>query len=279
MNIGFWLNKVKLYGFSNNNLYYECLLILKFVLKKDFSWIISNFDFNLSKENLIKLDFFLIKRLKGEPIYYIWNQGFFWSFFYQIHPDVFIPRSDTEIMVDYLINLIKLNNFVRILDLGTGSGVISLAISKECKNTCITSIDLDLNALNLAKNNSIKLKLFNICFLKSFWFKKIKKNILFDVIISNPPYVNKNHSCMFYLNDLRFESYINLVSENYGLSDIIYLIYNSYFYLFNKGWLIIEHSCCDSDKINFLFSKRYFNIYTYKYFNNNYCFTVGQKNI
>ncbi len=276
MNILSWLKKVNL--FKNFFLYKECLFLLKFILNKDVSWIIVNNDYILTSKELEILNIFFIKRLRGEPIYYILRRGFFLSFSYIIYPDIFIPRSDTEIMVEYVINLIKINNFFEILDLGTGVGVISLSIAKEFKYINITAIDINLNSINLAKYNSLKLNLHNINFFKSYWFSKISKNKFFDIIVSNPPYIDKNDFCLNYLNDLRFESYDSLVSKNNGLYDIIYIIYNSYFYLKNKGWLIIEHSFSHCDIIRYLFSKLYFNVFTYKDYTGNNRFTVGQKN-
>ncbi len=280
MNIYTWLNKIKVYKINKYINYNDAILILENILKKNRIWILTNIFFKIDKYKLNILNFFFIKRLRGEPIFYILNKGFFGHIRYNIYPDIFIPRFDTELMVNYAINLIKLNNFSKILDLGTGTGIISLYIAKFCKNVFITGVDINLLSVNLAKYNSNKLNVKNVVFLHSNWFYflNIKKK-KYDLIISNPPYINKNNICLNILNDLRFESYDSLVSNNKGILDIKFIINNSCNYLKNKGWLILEHSYEHKDIIKYLFSKVFYNIFSYKNDNNFYCFTVGQKNI
>ncbi len=272
-----WLKKVKLYCLTNIYIYNESYIFLKFILKKNMYWIISNMYFKLNNYQLEILNLFLIRRLRGEPVYYILGYLNFLSLSYKIYSDIFIPRQDTEIMVRYVINLIKINNFSKILDLGTGSGVIALSIAKYCNKVIVLGLDLNILSINLAKFNSFRLNLNNVCFKYSYWFNYIKyRNKKFNIIISNPPYINKFSS--FYFEDLRFESDISLYSYN-GISDIYYIISNSYNYLYNLGWLIIEHCFTQVDYVNYIFSKfNYYNIFNYKDINNKYRFTVGQKN-
>ncbi len=280
MNIIQWLNNVNIYKISDYINYSDIFIILEHVLKKNMFWILSNIFSEINNYQLNILNIFFIKRLRGEPIFYIINKGFFRYISYSIYSDVFIPRYDTELMVSYTINLIKINNFSKILDLGTGSGVIALSIAKSCINSFVIGIDCSMLSINLAKYNSCKLKISNVLFFKSSWFSNLnnKKNY-FDVIISNPPYINKNNVCLNILNDLRFESYFSLFSKFNGISDILLIINESYFYLKNKGWLIIEHSHESKDVIRYLFSKKFYNIFSYKDYNNLYRFTIGQKNI
>lgn len=270
-----WLKKIKLfYLYYNNYIINECYILLRYILKKSILWIIINSKiFKLNYIKLTLLNSLLYRRLKGEPIYYIINKFYFLSFKYKIYSDVFIPRQDSEIMVKFIIYLIRINNFNKILDLGTGSGVIAISISKYFPNIYILGLDINKLCINLAKYNSIKLNINNVFFKKSDWFSYLKnKKKFFNIIVSNPPYLNK------YNNDIKFESYISLISNDNGLKDIIYIILNSYNYLYNYGWLIIEHCFSQVDIINFFFSfKGYLNIFSYKDYNNKFRFTIGQK--
>ncbi len=273
-----WLDNIKLYYIYNNYIYEDCLLLLKYVLNKNIIWIILNNKFyKLNYLELSFLNFLFIKRLKGYPINYIINKCYFLSLEYKVYFDVFIPRQDTELMVEYVIYLIKINNFKKILDLGTGSGVIAISIAKFCPKTYVFGIDINELCINLSKYNSLKLNVNNVFFIKSNWFSYFKKKkILFDIIISNPPYINKYF--FKFNNDIKFESYISLFSNNNGIKDIILIILNSYDYLYNYGWLIIEHCFTQIDVINFFFNfKGYYNIYSYKDYNNKFRFTIGQK--
>ncbi len=276
MKIKDWLYKVKLYSKTNNYIYKDSYIILQYVLNKNRIWIELNINFVLNNKIIEYLDFFLIMRLRGEPICYIFNRCFFLNIEFKIYNDIFIPRSSTEFMVNFIIKFIKFNNLIKILDLGSGSGVISMCISKNCINTLILCIDINYICINLIRYNIKKLGFYNIKCIYSNWFSKIKKNNFFDLIICNPPYIWCKDNCIN-KKDLRYESYDSLVSFDKGFGDINYIIINSYYYLNNKGWLIIEHSSINFEKIIFLFNKYYYNIYTYKCFIFNTIFTLGQK--
>ncbi len=280
MNIIQWFNYISIYKTYNCISYKDIFIILEYVLKKNVFWILSNLNFEIDNYKLNILNIFFIRRLRGEPIFYIINKGFFRHISYNIYFDIFIPRYDTEIMVDYTINLIKINNFSNILDLGTGSGIIALSIAKSCINSFVVGVDYNILSINLSKYNAYKLNINNVLFIKSNWFSNLgnKKNY-FNIIISNPPYINKNDICFKQLNDLRFESYFSLFTKFNGIKDILLIIEQSYFFLKNKGWLIIEHSSDYVDIVKYLFSKKFYNIFSYKDYNNLYRFTIGQKNI
>ncbi len=280
MNILEWINNIKLYKINNFISYNDVFLILEYVFKKKRIWILSNIFFKINNYQLGILNFFFIKRLRGEPIYYIIGRGFFRNIVYKIYPDVFIPRFDTELMVHYAVNIIKLNNFFNILDLGTGSGVIALSIAKSCNNVFVTGVDTNISCINLAKYNSYFLNIKNVFFVVSNWFSYFKnKKKKFDLIISNPPYINNNDVCLNISNDLRFESYFSLFSRFNGILDIMLIIYNSFYYLNNKGWLILEHSHLHKDIVKHIFLKKFYNVFSFRDYNNLYRFTIGQKNI
>ena len=167
------------------------------------------------KSNIIEFDKFRIKISKG----------------------VFIPREDVEIFPNILKKVIKKEN--NILELGTGTGAISIAIAKNFNNTKILATDINSAALKIALKNA---KLNNvehiIKFKKSNWFSNIK-NIKFDFIISNPPYLSKKNSP--YYNDLQ-DPENSLYSENNGIKDIINILNSGKNYLNKNSYFLIEHS-------------------------------------
>lgn len=280
MNIYYWLKNVNLYKSINKNIYNDSLYILKFVLKKDLSWIITNFDYKLKFFEINYLNIFLIRRLRGEPLCYIFNKCYFYSSSYEIYFDIFIPRKDTEIMVEYSINLIKKKYLFSILDLGTGCGVIALSIAKFFKYLYIVGLDINKSAINLCKYNSCKLNINNVFFYISNWFDWVKSNnLLFDLIICNPPYINKYYFIKNKnINDLRFESYYSLFSSINGIKDIFFIINESFIYLNYDGWLILEHSFNQMTIVQYFFYYRgYKNVYTYRDYSGNYRFTIGKK--
>ncbi len=276
MKICEWLNIVNLFKICNSDLLNDSFLLLEFVLKKDRGWILVFDDYNLTFFQLNYLNCLFTRRLRGEPIFYLTNKCFFWKLSYKIYFDVFIPRSDTENMVEYVVNLVH-DQCLSILDLGTGSGAIALSLANDCVNSFIIGVDINLVAIDLAKYNSDLLKLKNVVFFYSNWFSDLYKYYnYFDVIVGNPPYISKDDSCLLESNDLRFESYNSLVSSFEGLSDVYYIIENSYFYLKRNGFLILEHNFIHSNIIKEIYKRFcYFNIFTYV--KNFYCFTIGQK--
>ncbi|QJC33192.1 peptide chain release factor N(5)-glutamine methyltransferase [Enterobacteriaceae endosymbiont of Donacia clavipes] len=216
----------------------ESVILLSFVLKKSKSWI---YGFYEKKINYIKLKIlkkFLKRRIKGEPIAYILGFCEFWSLKIYVSPYVLIPRKDTEILVNIVLQKIN-NNTKKILELGTGSGAISIAVAFEYSFINITAVDIDNKIINLAKYNAQKLNIYNITFLKSNWFSNLK-NQKFDIIISNPPYISIQ-KYFFFKKELKFEPYRSLISDNNGTADLNYIISQSSKYLNNYGWLILEH--------------------------------------
>ncbi|CAL4320205.1 Release factor glutamine methyltransferase [Buchnera aphidicola (Eriosoma grossulariae)] len=276
MNISNWskLAYQKLINVHNCQLDIEVLLM--FVLKKNKSWIIGFNDYQLSLKEINQLDQLLIRRSLGEPIAYLIGEKEFWSLVFRVSKDTFIPRPDSEILVELCLHKLCDVKRAKILDLGTGSGAIAISIAYN-KNDChVVGVDYQQKILSVAQYNANKLNIKNINFILSDWFYSLK-SCMFDIIVSNPPYISYNEfSCI--QSVLKYEPMNALVSNYNGLADIQYIINNASNYLYNHGWLLIEHSWNQKIMVQkIFFQNNFINIKTYKDFGKNDRVTIGQK--
>jgi len=212
------------------------------------------------------------RRMQGEPIAYILGKKEFWSLELMVTPDVLIPRPETELLVELALQKLATQKSLKILDLGTGSGAIALALKHERPNWEIHAIDSSAAALKIAQQNAASLGL-KINFIHSDWFGSIAKQ-RFDAIISNPPYVAANDA---HLVQLKYEPQAALVAGANGLAALSLIIKNVDNYLVKKGWLIIEHGFDQSTSVIRLLQKEKFhNIATYYDLAHNPRATAGQ---
>ena len=178
-------------------------------------------------------------REKGTPIAYLNGRKEFWSLNLNVSSATLIPRPETELLVETTLNLLDPNAPLVILDLGTGSGAIALALAKERPHWTIHASDISPPALAIAKTNAHELQLERIIFHQSDWFSQIPA-LRFHAIIANPPYLANDdpHLC---LGDLRFEPRHALVSEPTEGSDLQRIIRHAPQYLMPDGLLLLEH--------------------------------------
>ncbi|MCH5336658.1 MAG: peptide chain release factor N(5)-glutamine methyltransferase [Campylobacter sp.] len=178
------LNRAKneLKGYEN-----EAIFILCEYLQKDRTWLFLNEDFEFDE----KLYFALIERFKeGEPFEYIFNKAFFWNLEFYIEKGVLIPRYDSEILLSKLIKLCEKQNFNRILEIGFGSGILSIILAKSL-NLKIKACDISQKALEIAQKNA---KFHGVQALIDFVLEDFRKlEGEFDLIFSNPPYIKNDY--------------------------------------------------------------------------------------
>jgi release factor glutamine methyltransferase len=179
------------------------------------------------------------RRLNGEPIAYILGYREFYGLSFKVSPATLIPRPDTETLVETALSKLPQQERVAVLDLGTGSGAIALAIAKHRPLCSVLALDASEAALAVAKNNADRLSIVNANFLQSDWFSELGLQ-RFELIVSNPPYIEE-HDAHLSQGDLRFEPVSALASGKDGLNDIRRIISDCLVYLKPQGWLMLEH--------------------------------------
>ena len=175
----------------------EAQWLLQHVLKVNRAWLIAHENDTLQACNLAAFEALLTRRSQGEPVAYILGYREFYGLTLKVTPDTLIPRADTETLVEAALNKLAgfTSNKPAVLDLGTGSGAIALAIAKNSPQAYVTAVDVSNSALNIAQQNAQQLEISNIQFVLGDWFGALKDK-KFDLIVSNPPYI-ENSDCAF----------------------------------------------------------------------------------
>lgn len=217
--------------------------LLSFLFNKNFTWLKTWPDEMLSSKQQESLHKLITRRKNGEPIAYITGEKAFWTLRLKTNTSTLIPRPETEQLVeqalDFLATQFSDSQTSRVLDLGTGTGAIALAIATERPNDAIIASDFNEVIVELAKENAKLNQCSNVSVLQSDWFSNIKEDN-FNLIVSNPPYIEENDRHI-QQGDLVFEPNSALVAKNQGLSDIKIIIEQAKGYLMSGGALMIEH--------------------------------------
>ncbi len=184
----------------------------------------------------------ITRRFQGEPIAYLIGCKEFWSLPLMVSNEVLIPRPETELLVEQALEcLSKDRQGIRVLDLGTGSGAIALALAVERPDWQIVAVDKKEAALNIARKNAKNLAVTNVEFYQSDWFNYFGDDHLhFDIIVSNPPYI-ASYDVHLERGDCRYEPKEALIAGEKGLQELKFIIFHAINYLAPKGWLILEH--------------------------------------
>lgn len=185
------------------------------------------------------------RRLAGEPVAYLTGTREFYGLTLAVSPAVLIPRPETELLVELALARCTALTSPRMLDLGTGSGAIALAIATACPQAQITATDRSPDALDVARRNATSLGFDRdaaprVHFLESDWFSNLPADALFDVIVSNPPYIAQNDPHLT-RGDLRFEPVAALTDLDDGLSALRAIVAGAIRHLPPGGWLLCEH--------------------------------------
>ncbi|MDB6062594.1 MAG: prmC [Verrucomicrobiaceae bacterium] len=195
------------------------------------------------------------RRVRGEPVAYLLGYRDFWSFSLAVNNSTLIPRPDTERLVEVALELLKQKD-AAVLDLGTGTGAIALALAKENPAWQLTAVDVNAAAVELAQHNARALALENAKIFESDWFEKIPLQP-FDLIVSNPPYIDGDDPHLTQ-GDVRFEPRRALVAEKNGLAAIAQIIADAQPYLKSNAWLLFEHGFEQAPAVRTLLSQHAF---------------------
>ena len=245
---------------KNNN---DLIIALTYLLNTNKNLLFLNKEEALDEKIENELKIINDKINEGYPLQYAIGKWNFYGLDLLVDKRALIPRYETEILVDLIIN--DNSNNKKILDIGTGSGAISLALSKNLKDSKIIGVDISKNAIDLANENKIKLNINNVEFKESDIFSNIDEK--FDIIVSNPPYINKED---FEKLDkkLYYEPQNALYGGEHGLYFYKKIIKNAKNFLNKNGKIYLEIGYDQKDSIsNLLEEYGYKQIKSYKDFN------------
>ena len=243
-------------------------VLLQHAIEKPLAWLIAYGDSTATNEHLIEFYRLVELRQQGHPIAYIIGHKEFWSLDLIVNESVLIPRPDTEILVEQALERLIPNTTQQIIDLGTGSGAIALSLAKERPQSSVLATDSQTSALEVAKLNAESHRLTNVSFICSDWFTELVADQQFDLIASNPPYIESTDQHLTQ-GDLRFEPNSALVGSDDGLGDIRAIIEAAPNYLTNGGHLLIEHGYDQAESVKALLAAAGFNnITNYRDLNN-----------
>ncbi|MBU2155274.1 MAG: peptide chain release factor N(5)-glutamine methyltransferase [Gammaproteobacteria bacterium] len=230
-------------------------LLLAHALGKSRSYLHTWPERELDAPQLERFQAAITRRQAGEPVAYILGQQGFWSLELEVAAHTLIPRPDTELLVETVLALLPATP-AALLDLGTGTGAIALALASERPAWRLTGVDRVPEAVALAERNRARLKLSNANFAESHWFSALVGQ-RFQLIVSNPPYIAADDRHLAE-GDVRFEPSSALVAGADGLDDIRLIIQQAPDYLEAGGWLLLEHGFDQAVAVRELLSARGF---------------------
>ena len=214
--------------------------------------LITQGDRALTPDEAQRLDTLIARRLAGEPIAYIVGRREFFGLDFQVGPAVLIPRPDTELIVELALERLP-QGPARLLDMGTGSGAIAVAVAHTRPDADVTALDVSPDALAIAQANAAA-NGARVRFLESSWFDALAAFDTFDVIASNPPYIAAGDDHLSQ-GDLRFEPVGALTDHADGLSALRIIVAGGPRHLVPGGWLLLEHGYDQAAAVRALLAK------------------------
>ncbi|GAA5130622.1 peptide chain release factor N(5)-glutamine methyltransferase [Thalassotalea piscium] len=225
----------------------DAQILLSFVLNKPISYLLTWPEEQVGSTN--KEDFLLLlqRRVLHEPIAYIIGEKEFWSLPFKVSPSTLIPRPDTEVLVETVLQNHG-DGTHTCCDLGTGTGAIALALASERTSWIIDAIDFNTDAVSLAKENAASLGFITVNIYQSDWFSKVESTKQFDIIVSNPPYIDKVDPHLVE-GDVQYEPLSALVADKEGMGDFMIIAEHAINYLNPNGMLYFEHGYEQGDSL------------------------------
>jgi release factor glutamine methyltransferase len=232
----------------------DAQILLAHLLACPRSWLLAHDDMALPIEVEIEVRAGLARRAGGEPLAYIVGQKEFYGLMLRVNANVLVPRPDTEVLVDWAIRLLTHEwsevSTPRVVDLGTGSGAIALAVKQACPKACVLATDVSAAALSVAHLNAQQLGL-TVQIRNSMWWDGLS-DCQFELALSNPPYIAEGDS---HLTALSHEPTLALTSGVDGMQALRLIIDASFNHLVAGGWLLLEHGYNQADYVRNLLRK------------------------
>lgn len=216
--------------------------LLMHLLGRDRAYLYAYPELELSCRELTRYNELLERRASGEPLQYITGHQEFWGLDLLVNPAVLIPRPETEHVVEATLQLLRGTEFPRVVDVGTGSGCIALALASDLPNVKIDAVDVSLDALKIARTNAERLGLADRSeFAESDLLQKyLADGSIFDMVVSNPPYVGEQEADKLQVEVREHEPHCALFGGEQGLDIYSRLIPQAWQVLKPGGWLVME---------------------------------------
>lgn len=277
MDIRHWLKQAVATLCDSESPKRDAEILLSHVTGKSRSWLFAFDETVLSASQLTALEALIGRRARGEPIAHLVGEREFWSLPLRVSDATLIPRPDTELLVE--LALVRLPpSPASLLDLGTGTGAIALALASERPDCEVVGVDRITAAVALAQENAARLQLNNAAFVLSHWFCDLPAR-RFDLIVSNPPYIDAQDTHL-QQGDVRFEPLSALVADEEGLADLRAIIAQAPDWLTPGGWLLLEHGWRQGEQVRALMRQHgYTAVTTETDYGGNPRVTLGQRSL
>ncbi|NWG38817.1 MAG: peptide chain release factor N(5)-glutamine methyltransferase [Hydrogenophilaceae bacterium] len=239
-------------GLDRQSARMEVRLLLATLANKSPSWVMAHEQDVLAPHEENGFQDMLKRRLSGEPIAYILGHREFFGRVFSITPDVLIPRPETELLVELVLEKCRGRNTLDLLDLGTGSGCIAITLALNCPTAKVAAVDNSLKALEMARKNAQQLDAV-VEFIHGNWFEPLTGR-KFDMIVANPPYISPMDPHLRQ-GDVRFEPRNALVAREFGLAHIRSIVEQAKSHLKSEGLLVLEHGYDQSAQVRALMKK------------------------
>jgi len=222
----------------------DAQLIVAARLARSRSWVIAHDDAALDAAQAGAIDAWLVRRAAGEPLAYLTGEKEFHGLTLQVNAHVLVPRPDTELLVDWAIELLAGQAAPRVVDLGTGSGAIALAVKHACPDAIVLATDASDEALAVARRNGQRLAL-EVSFAQGSWWSATA-NDRFDLVLSNPPYIAAGDT---HLAALKHEPTRALTPGGDGLDALREIVRGAAAHMAPGAWVLLEHGFDQADAV------------------------------
>jgi release factor glutamine methyltransferase len=219
---------------------FDARVLLAHVLGADRAWLVAHDDDSLEPRQLAAFDALAARRRAGEPVAYLTGTREFWGLTLAVDAAVLVPRPETETLVEQALHKLRSTRHPAVLDLGTGSGAIALAIAHERPDTNVDATDISPHALAIARGNAERLKHANVRCIQTDGYDALPPGRIYDLIASNPPYVRDGDPHLSQ-GDVRFEPAGALRAGRDGLDALCAIVRGARARLAPRGALVVEH--------------------------------------